>query len=441
MVNSAIFEVIVGMIFVYALLSVLVTQINTVIANVLNLRAVHLKQGIANMLSDPQIRARFMTHPLIGIVRRPLNPRRPLSAQGAETVVESDTSDVTWIDSTIFSEVMIELIMNQTPAVDPIQIYQPLANEAERVLETAERAQVRALIRQLEQGGEGMDDLLDIIENLRDPADRQAMLAAYEEVKRLQAEYRTKSSEIAAVIRGLRAIPSRELQRALDTLLVSASNMAEARRRLESWFNYNMTRVSDAFQRSIQQVTILVAIVLTLILNIDTLQVARSLWEDPALRNTVVVAAQTSIETGERLAQIEIQQAEAAQTRAPSSLVPRSRIAEDEQMLAEAQEAISDSVNQTRDTLSRLFELRLPLGWSYVEVRLEPLQGEAPIRDSRNLWNYVPVNNPDGWVSLAFAKIIGLVLTVVAISQGAPFWYDLLRRITGTQNNRNTVDQ
>ena len=50
--------------------------------------------------------------------------------------------------------------------------------------------------------------------------------------------------------------------------------------------------------------------------------------------------------------------------------------------------------------------------------------------DTRNVWNLVPGNNP-AWLTLLFSKIVGLIVTTIAVMQGAPFWFDLLRRATG----------
>ena len=66
--NAAIIEVAIGLIFIFSLLSILVTQINNIIINILNLRADRLKEQLDVMLSDPVVRAKIMTHPLIRMV-------------------------------------------------------------------------------------------------------------------------------------------------------------------------------------------------------------------------------------------------------------------------------------------------------------------------------------------------------------------------------------
>ncbi|HRL12442.1 MAG TPA: hypothetical protein PKX07_11225, partial [Aggregatilineales bacterium] len=51
-----------------------------------------------------------------------------------------------------------------------------------------------------------------------------------------------------------------------------------------------------------------------------------------------------------------------------------------------------------------------------------------PRSSGRNLWNMTPAN-PE-WLGVLLKKIIGLAVSAVAASQGAPFWFDLLRRLT-----------
>ncbi len=46
----------------------------------------------------------------------------------------------------------------------------------------------------------------------------------------------------------------------------------------------------------------------------------------------------------------------------------------------------------------------------------------------RNLWLLDPANNPN-WLGLIVRKLLGVVVTVIAIMQGAPFWFDLLQRL------------
>ena len=54
---QGIIQVAIGMIFVYSLLSILVTTLNTVITNVLRWRAKHLKAALESLITDPEVQA------------------------------------------------------------------------------------------------------------------------------------------------------------------------------------------------------------------------------------------------------------------------------------------------------------------------------------------------------------------------------------------------
>jgi hypothetical protein len=44
-----------------------------------------------------------------------------------------------------------------------------------------------------------------------------------------------------------------------------------------------------------------------------------------------------------------------------------------------------------------------------------------------------PKDIPD-WLNYILLKILGLGITAIAVSQGSSFWYDLLKKATGTSS-------
>jgi len=85
---------------------------------------------------------------------------------------------------------------------------------------------------------------------------------------------------------------------------------------------------------------------------------------------------------------------------------------------AEAEEQAAVARKKINAIRAEINQLGLPIGWV-----LKPANGqdlEAYKVDSRRV--------PDsgyGW----FLKILGIFLTALAVSQGAPFWFDLLNKI------------
>lgn len=440
MLDSPILEVALGLIFVYSLLAILVTQINTVITNVFNLRARHLKAAVRDLITDPTTQARFMTHPLIALVKRPLSPDRPLSAQGAESIVESGTSDVTWIEPTVFADVMTDLVTTQ--ATTETDVYAPLLRVANTVLDPAQKVQMSALVRRIQAGTALFEDLIVFVNNLPDIADRQALLQPLNDIEMAMLDYGTDSQPLMNLYRGLRNIQNAEFQRALDTVLKTAKSIEEANERLAQWFDKSMNQVTDTYRRKLQIISLLVGLLLAVLLNIDTLQLAQTLWDDPTLRQTLVIAADAARNSGSLQQQIDSANAAqaAAQTAQPTpaaNALPQGDFVPSAEATAQpptdTQEALLDLGESAADTaasIESLLALRLPIGWHFtqVESNTQNILGGNPLSDPRNAWNLLPGNNPD-WFGLLFRKIIGIILTTIAVSQGAPFWFDLMNRI------------
>jgi sulfite reductase alpha subunit-like flavoprotein len=182
-----------------------------------------------------------------------------------------------------------------------------------------------------------------------------------------------------------------------------------------------MDRVSDIYKNKIQIISLVIGLVLALVLNVDSLQLLKAFWEDPALRQSVAETAKNSVPVLEQ----QINQANQAQSNAQSQAQGTGTSAAVEQSAAEVQQSVQ-----------QLLDLQIPIGWEFTPVTDNLIAASQttglsdPRQNLRNIWNMLPGNNPD-WLGNILRKVIGLVVTMIAVAQGAPFWFDLLRRITG----------
>ncbi len=143
---------------------------------------------------------------------------------------------------------------------------------------------------------------------------------------------------------------------------------------IEHWYDSAMRRLSGAYRRETKKVLFLVGLALAVGFNADAYRVTDTLWHDSGQRAAVVAAA----------------------TKIASDRPIAARTASFAQQL----EVISTTV----DAVPRL---QLPLGWS------------ATDGDPRK----VPTD-----VSAILIKVLGLIVTALAISLGAPFWFDVIGR-------------
>ena len=171
--------------------------------------------------------------------------------------------------------------------------------------------------------------------------------------------------------------PNYQLGYRLRSLLYTAQihakgqqvGIEEFQEAVSEWFDDTVARGSVWYKGRMQRIGILCGFLLAIVLNADTIGLSNALWHNAMLRESMLQAAQTA----------------ANQEQLPGG-------------------------EQAQQQLEALTNLGLPLGWSF----------EANPADPRSL----PLT-PGGW----FGKVVGLLLTGFAISQGSQLWFDLMKRL------------
>jgi hypothetical protein len=162
----------------------------------------------------------------------------------------------------------------------------------------------------------------------------------------------------------IQKLPESNVKDALSTAAAEAKDdIDKLRAGVAAWFDDSMDRLSGIYKRRLHWISFGVGLFLTILLNADTAAISKSLWADSAIRGQAAEIANDMAKT---------------------------------------------QTNPTRATLTELQQdLRpMPIGW-------DPAPGR-----------------PDaGWYNSRFGifeKIIGWLMTALAITLGAPFWFDLL---------------
>lgn len=151
-----------------------------------------------------------------------------------------------------------------------------------------------------------------------------------------------------------------------------------ARTNVEAWFDSTMARSSGWYKRRMQWVAIGIGLVIAVIFNADTIAIAQTLWRDSSLRLSVSNAAAAYIQQGQS------QKADAA--------------------------------------LGQLSTLNFPIGWN----------GHAGDQDI--LTPVVPQEFPS-LPSEILLKLLGLIITGLAVSHGSSIWFDLLTRLVNIRSS------
>lgn len=180
------------------------------------------------------------------------------------------------------------------------------------------------------------------------------------------------------------ALPASRAKDAILAMLDLAENdLRAAIHGIESWYEDTMNRISGVYKRRVQWVLFLTGMGLAVLLNADTLMIARTLSANPALRQRVAMEAEL-------------------RAKSPAPGQPGSPPIDPNVFFSTAK--------------AELFSSALPLGWSNTpgDMRAYPWR-TAKDESAAHLW---------------LSKFAGLLITAAAVSFGAPFWFDLLNKVS-----------
>ena len=76
--------------------------------------------------------------------------------------------------------------------------------------------------------------------------------------------------------------------------------LAEARKRIEMWFDTSMQRATGWYKRAATWRGTLLGLILAVAVNADAIGISQTLWRDEALRDSIVAASTVYLERGRR---------------------------------------------------------------------------------------------------------------------------------------------
>ena len=171
---------------------------------------------------------------------------------------------------------------------------------------------------------------------------------------------------------------------------------------VETWFDHNMGKLSGWYKENAMTLAFFIGLGLALIFNVDTINITQRLWREPTIRQALVAQADTY----------------------------------------ELEEGVAN-ITEVRGYFD---SLAMPLGWTSVPAydasickQLISFTAEGSIayrtgNECRVLANIPRYNDIWGWI----IKVLGFVISAFAARQGAPFWFDLLKRLVSLRSTTQT---
>lgn len=184
-----------------------------------------------------------------------------------------------------------------------------------------------------------------------------------------------------------------DVKKAPEVIQDKISALELFKQKAEGWYDSSMDRLTGALKRRyITGSTLILATILTVLMNADSLAIAKYLYSNPEARARL--AAKSYAAAGDPAF---LQR---------SATVDLSRT--DSMRLDTLKKVLSLSLQNAREANAALAE-EVPLGWKGFK------------------WSEVNVIN-------TLAKVTGLLTTILAIFMGAPFWFDMLNKLANLRS-------
>lgn len=222
-------------------------------------------------------------------------------------------------------------------------------------------------------------------------------------MKILKRESPLEVSELKGILDAAN-LPPDAVAQILQATTSAQSRLQHLHNGVEVWFNNAMDRVSGAYKRNVQGWLLVIGVAIAAAMNADTIQMWRQLAANDELAKALANRAAATLPVVEP----EVERIRALQPDAPPSSI----------------DSVSARFNAVR---AQLDSMELKLGWTREEA--------ARIGIARPPADYEG-DPPPAWIRNGgfWQKLLGLFATALAISLGAPFWFDVLNKVISVRS-------
>jgi hypothetical protein len=213
----------------------------------------------------------------------------------------------------------------------------------------------------------------------------------------------------------------------LKNLADSSGNLKELQEKIETWFNNYMNRVSGWYQSQIVFSVRLIAILLTLVFNINVIKLVHIIYNNEQVRTSMVAIAEKVEEDPTPLNDYYNHNFQTSIRKIDSTFEDRKKMAagdaaklatidgeRDSTMAAEAKKYTGRKIDAINSLTDQLGASGIPLGWNTNIFKEDITHNSLP-----------------GW----FLLLLGWGIGAGCIAMGAPFWFDMLAKLVNVRRS------
>ena len=182
-------------------------------------------------------------------------------------------------------------------------------------------------------------------------------------------------------------LPDCPAKESLAALLTQAGgDFDKLKANVETWYDDAMDRLSGDYKRYAHTFALIFGLIVAVVFNVNSVTIGKTLWTDPARRAAIVAIASNYAK-------------QTPPSQSGSQAVPGQS---------------DDLAKQSEAAQEVLDKLPVPIGWSVPEghTTFDVIIATIFAKDGSGLW-----------------AVLGWIATALAVSLGAPFWFDTLQKL------------
>lgn len=336
MLDMSVIEVVIGLLFIYLLLSLLASIVNEIITGLFSLRGRFLMLSIRKLIDDDKnvLSANFKKHPFF----RKISP--PSKFRWLKKVKLPS-----YLEKTDFSKIFLETLLIEEGS-DTYKAVEVTFEKVKAEIEKLKEGETKALLLSLVNQADKVDDKL-----------------------------------------------------------------IQLRKDLENHYDSLMSRAGGWYKRRIQFFLFLIGLTISVAFNADTFQITQQLSRNPEVRSQIVNMAETFRANADSAGLQSYYEMSVAKQMDPD-------------FVAQLKELGDKDSTQVLELYSNYLQLQQLMEEDVASV--QSLLGLGSILTLK-----IPEGKQKGWQLVGWVgqKLLGWILTALAISLGAPFWFDLLNKV------------
>lgn len=389
--DNNILLILISLVFIYAVLSILVSIITEWLNYYFKERGIFLKDSIYKMLKDPLNKDYgylFYNH---------------VTISGLKSAPDKNPQ---YISSRMFAEVLIDIIAQQAIHNRKVQVATSKEGAKKYKLEQTEIP--TSIIERFQMGISEMNtsQFTDLMQSFLDKSD---------------------------------------------------NNYDKLKAHIEQWFNDYMDRVSGWYKTKQRKKFLVVGFLVAIFLNVDSLHLLKVLSLDDNLKNRLVESAEKTVDNLEKDSTMRgnisfiiksvsiVKDTTMDPKTAPSEITRMQTILKQLDSSSRIKNAIAKKeLRQLDSAMNMVSELNIPIGWSKTVAPWSWFQKKkareinlAALHDSKTpgLIAYLTYRNNSHSFGNVFKYLIGIIISGISLSFGAPFWFELLSKFVNIRRS------